>query len=295
MRAQEKTSEEVHSLALRNTLNEIKNVCPDVQTAFIFKQNGPISAKDDDSKTETVANATETFNVLAEKAETLGSLESVTFYGAQNRMHISQMNDSYLATVASQNSDEKYINTLTRVLVPMVSRIVESLNLDSRQEQVADDELESSEDETESSNETETYQEEISEQETTEADSREPELEEETADLEQQPESDLPEPPATQFMVEHLGGLLVPSDTVRIDNAVILQWKELYGDIEITEVDLESLNGQTTRCKFKPIRDSKQEGKGVIQMPKKIQFTLQLSKGELVMVKPVIDWRGTTA
>ncbi len=58
-------------------------------------------------------------------------------------------------------------------------------------------------------------------------------------------------------MVENLGGLLVPSDTVRIDNAVITQWKDLYGEKKIEETDIETLNGKTTRCKFKPIKDSK--------------------------------------
>jgi hypothetical protein len=113
--------------------------------------------------------------------------------------------------------------------------------------------------------------------------------------IEEQPEPEvnaepwLPEPPVTQFIVENLGGLLVPSDTVRIDNAVIAQWKELYGDKKIEEVDLETLNGTTARCKFKPIKDSKHEGKGIIQMPEKIQLTLQTAKGELVMVKPAIE------
>jgi hypothetical protein len=63
----------------------------------------------------------------------------------------------------------------------------------------------------------------------------------------------------------------------------------LYGDKKIEEVDVETLNGKTTRCKFKPIKDSKHEGKGVIQMPEKIQLTLQTTKGGLVMVKPVVE------
>ena len=90
-------------------------------------------------------------------------------------------------------------------------------------------------------------------------------------------------------MVENLGGLLVASDTVRIDSEVIQQWKDLYGDRAISEVDVETLSGQTTRCKFKPIKNSKQEGKGIIQLPQKIQRTLQASEGELVMVKPAIN------
>jgi hypothetical protein len=103
------------------------------------------------------------------------------------------------------------------------------------------------------------------------------------------PEPLLPEPPVNQFIVENLGGLLVPSDTVRIDSAVIVQWKDLYSDKKIEEVDVETLNGKTTRCKFKPIKGSKYEGKGIIQMPEKIQLTLQTTKGELVMVKPVVE------
>jgi len=82
---------------------------------------------------------------------------------------------------------------------------------------------------------------------------------------------------------------LIKSDTVRIDNSVISRWNDLYGDKTIQEVYLEALDGKTTRCKFKPIKDSKYEGKGVIQMPEKIQAALETSKGELVMVKPVVE------
>jgi hypothetical protein len=63
----------------------------------------------------------------------------------------------------------------------------------------------------------------------------------------------------------------------------------LYGDKKIEEVDMETPKGKTTRCKFKPIKGSKHEGKGIIQIPEKIQLTLQITKGELVMVKPVVE------
>jgi hypothetical protein len=116
----------------------------------------------------------------------------------------------------------------------------------------------------------------------------EPEPIEEESDSEVNPEPLLPEPPVNQFIVENLGGLVIPSDTVRIGTAVIEQWKNLYSDKKIEEVDVETLNGKTTRCKFKPIKDSKYEGKGIIQMPQKIQHTLKTTKGELVMVKPVV-------
>jgi len=66
-----------------------------------------------------------------------------------------------------------------------------------------------------------------------------------------------------------MGGLLAPSNTVRIDCKITDGWLEMYGDKEIHEVNLESINGKTTRCKFKPNKDSKQCN-GTIQVPEKI-------------------------
>ena len=242
-------SNEVYAFALKNTLNEIKNVCPDVSNTFIFK-DGKIIAKDENTDEETIKNTVDAFNALTERADTIGGLESVTFHGANGRVNIACINDFYLTTIASKEADEKYVNTLTRVLVPTVLKLVEKIHS--------------------ASIDNNTF--------TTEQ--PEPEV---------NPEPLLPEPPVNQFIVENLGGLLVPSDTVRIDNEVIVQWKDLYTDKKIEEVDVETLNGKTTRCKFKPIKGSKYEGKGVIQMPEKIQLTLQTTKGELVMVKPVVE------
>jgi hypothetical protein len=99
----------------------------------------------------------------------------------------------------------------------------------------------------------------------------------------------LPEPPVHQFIVENLGGLLVPSDTVRIDSAILSQWEELYEGKKIEEVEIETFDGKKTTCKVKPIKDSRYEGKGSVQMPEKIQSTLEIKKGELVRAKPIVE------
>ena len=99
----------------------------------------------------------------------------------------------------------------------------------------------------------------------------------------------LPEPPVTQLIVENLGGLLVPSDTIRVDQEVISRWNELYGDDKIKEVEVEALNGKTVRCKFKNIKKSKDTGKGIVKMPEKIQLTIETQQGELVTIKPIIE------
>ncbi|MCL4430075.1 MAG: hypothetical protein M1167_04915 [Chloroflexi bacterium] len=92
-------------------------------------------------------------------------------------------------------------------------------------------------------------------------------------------------------MVEKIGGLLVPSDTVRIDGEVIAKWSEHYSGKQITTVNIEALDGKKTTCKLKPIKDAKNNAKGVIQIPEKILQTLQTEKGKLVMVKPIIELR----
>jgi len=99
----------------------------------------------------------------------------------------------------------------------------------------------------------------------------------------------LPEPPVHQLMVEKLGGLLVPSDTVRIDSEVLASWSELYEGKTIYGVSIETLKLKTTKCKFKPIKETKNPTKGIIQVPERIMLTLEASKGELVMVKPIIN------
>ena len=207
-------------------------------------------------------------------------METVTIQGANGRVNIAYMNDFFLTTVLSKKADEKYVNTLTRVLIPTVIKLVEKIHPTSTDDEPLTVEPQPAEDEAVEEN-----------ADNVEDDDNEP-AEEETATTET-PEVDdeplLPEPPVTQFIVEKLGGLLSRSDTVRIDKAAITEWNDLYGDKKIEEVDVETINGKTTRCKFKPIKDSKYEGKGIIRMPGKIQLTLETTKGELVMVKPVVE------
>ena len=102
----------------------------------------------------------------------------------------------------------------------------------------------------------------------------------------------LPEPPVNQFMIEKIGGLLVPCDIVRVDSEVIAKWHDIYGDKEITQVHIETLEGKAIICGFKPIKETSHNGKGIIQFPEKVLQALQTSKGKLVIVKPEITRQG---
>jgi hypothetical protein len=275
---------DVYSFALKSTLQEIQNICPDISTSFIFK-DGKIIAKDDTTSEKDINHTIDAFDAITEKADIIGGLEGVTIQSANGRVNIACMSDFYLTTVSSKEADEKYVSTLTRVLIPIVVRLMDKIH-----PALPDDQ-------TFKPVEPEPVEDEVAEEIDEESESKQP-AEEETAPTEDEeersapevdPEPILPDAPVTQLIVENIGGLLVPSDTVRIDNEIITQWSDLYGDKKLREVNLETLSGKTTRCKFKPIKSSKQSGKGVIGIPEKIQLTLEISKGELVMVKPIIE------
>jgi hypothetical protein len=115
-----------------------------------------------------------------------------------------------------------------------------------------------------------------------------PEGNEEQTSLTANPEVTAPEPQVNQLIVENVDGHFVPSDTARIDGATLAQWEELYGKKKIEQIEIETFAGQTVTCKIKPMKNSKYEGKGLVQLPEKIQKSLEVKKGELVRVKPVV-------
>jgi hypothetical protein len=180
-----------------------------------------------------------------------------------------------LATVSSKAADEKVVKTLTRVIIPTVVKLVDQIS-----ELSGDKPLETKKPEA------------------TLVDEK-TQMPKQTAQGESIPdvsasfcsEPMLPEPPVNQFMIEKIGGLLVPSDIARVDSEVIAKWHDIYGKKEITQIHIETLEGKAILCGFKPIKEANQ-AKGVIQFPEKIMQVLQTSKGKLVIVKPVITVQG---
>ena len=47
-------SNEASSAALRNALSEMKNVCPEITSTFIFRENGEIVAEDQTTTQATI-------------------------------------------------------------------------------------------------------------------------------------------------------------------------------------------------------------------------------------------------
>jgi hypothetical protein len=89
------------------------------------------------------------------------------------------------------------------------------------------------------------------------------------------------EPSGNQFIVENVGMLYASwSDTVIIDRETLSDWGR-----KIKEVEIETVDGKRRRCKVKPTEHLK---KGIVQIPDKVQLNLEIRKGELVTVKPVV-------
>jgi hypothetical protein len=266
-------SSDLHSFALKNTLDEIRNLCPDITSAFMFREDGEITAADENTPEKTIVRIINAFEGVLEKAEAMGGIELITIEGSKGGVNVSHVNDHYFVTVTPESADKNYVNTISRVLVSTVLKLVDKISpaplKNNPPETVAGPEASVK------------NEEDLAEQ---------PREEPETEDSNQsvKPEPTYPEPEASQLMVEDLKGLLVGADTARVDKEILQQWQELYEHGRIEEVEIETFGGQSARCKIKPIKDSDREGKGIVQIPQKIQRALEVKKGELVKVRPIV-------
>jgi predicted regulator of Ras-like GTPase activity (Roadblock/LC7/MglB family) len=265
--------QELYSFALGNALNEISKICPDVKNAFIINENGKVIAKDEKTPEKAVSGVTDALGGMLEKADAIGNFDGATIEYKKGRVSMSCVNGLYLVTIASTKADLNYVKSVTGVVVPTVLRLIEKVSPASLTEGKPEPEAESVLEEPEKPKR---------------EPEKKPEIEEQTEN-EVEYEASVPGPQSNQFIVEDIKGLLVKGDTARIDNSILLQWKRVYHDRDIEEVEIETFNGKITRCKVKPIKDSKYEGKGKVQMPEKIQAELDIRKGELVRVKPLFE------
>jgi len=266
---------EVYSIALRNTIDEMRNACPDIQHAFVFTETGEIIAGDVDTSEKVMIRVIDAFDGIMERAEAIGGIEAITIEGDKGTVTLSRFGENYLITATSEKANMKYVGTLARVLIPTVLKVLEKLSptptkkVSMSPKPAAEVEVEIKPLE---------VKEELIEESKPEPDSTKSTSEALTV-----------EPKATQLMVENLGGLLVPSDTVRIDSEMLSEWENAFGGNPVELVDIETFDGKTLRCKVKPIKDSKYNRKGVVQMPEKMQIALEIKKGELVRVKPAFE------
>ncbi len=106
--------------------------------------------------------------------------------------------------------------------------------------------------------------------------------------------------PSKELIVETFGGFFA-GDSVQIDAETLLELiKNRNPDLndklrdekqqqEIIEyVRIETFAGNSTSCKVKEISDQKLAGKNIIRIPEKVCNTLEIKKGDIVKVEPVL-------
>jgi hypothetical protein len=312
--------------AFQTFVDEFKNISPAITNTFIFNRNGEIIAKDETTTKEQTKNLICNFNNIAALEQNIGAIENLTVQGADSQLTITAMNNLFLVNVSSRAADQKIVKSLTHVFIPTVANLIDQIIVETPEEtttgtvvktmdKTADKEIAFSNDET-SDEGTVISTKETPDETTDESSENSPSLDIEPQnevnekkvlpavpnkdqDVDHTFSPELPlsfgaeplisHPPVNQLMVERIGGLLVRVDTVRIDEEVVAKWSDLYEGKEIKLASIETLDGKTTTCKFKPIKEAKDNAKGIIQIPEKILQTLHTSNGKLVMVKPVIE------
>jgi len=269
---------DLRSFSLKSTLDEIRNLCPDLNGAFMFAEDGEIIASDESTPENSMVRIIDALDGLLEKAQTIGGIELVTIEGNKGVASLSHMSNDYLVTITNEKAD-KNVNMMTRSIVTTVLKLLEKISPASNQSNPS---------------ETITQPEELT--------TAKIALGEQPAEKSEEQESERVESPvipetrqsltANQFMVENTEGMLVAADTVRVDRDTLQQWEE-HENCKIDKVNVETFGGQSAQCKIKSIKDSKLEGKGVVQMPQKIHRMLDVKRGELVRVTPLVEKEGS--
>jgi len=116
-----------YAVALKNALTEIKKTCPDVSHSFMFTQDGAIVAGDQETDEKTMEKMIQSFQSVAEKADTIGSLKAFYVNGKKGKVILSSVNDMYLALTASKNADTTYLHAVTHVIITTVLKLLETI------------------------------------------------------------------------------------------------------------------------------------------------------------------------
>lgn len=274
-------SSEVYTFALQNTLTEIQNISKDVKNSFLFDKKANVIAGDVNTSEATMSRVLSCLEVILEKGDTIGGLDSLVIEGSKRNVHITSVSDMFLTLVASKDADMKYLHTISRALIPTMIRLLDKLDnrIPATIKHIPPSQtlFEPSEEELPVFEEEEPEVEEI--------EGPKQEEIEEVKEKDNLPELDLP---SNQLIVESFGGLLVRSDTVQISKDIMSEWQEFVDGEEIKFVEIEAFNGEAKQCKVKTVDESKLENKAVIRIPEKVCRTLDIKRGELVRVKPVV-------
>ena len=267
---------------IAKAIDEIKDASEDISAAFIF-QKDQVLAKDDDITDEETRRAVGAFEYINQKAEFIGGLKSLTIRGTEGRADFNQIDEYFLAVVASKDVDNGTIDNLNHVLAPAIFKRIQ-------------DAAESIDDHSEAK--TQVF---VNKPVQIEPPPR-PELEErfspqvETLISEpiefSEPEPEIPAPEYSAFIVDEMRGIGILSgsaDSVRLDLITVGRWTELYGEDKVQKIVVkDAKTGKSVECGYEVSHDTRPERRGIASIPEPILRKLQVRKGAKVYVKPII-------
>jgi len=120
-------SEDIYANALKTALTEVRNICPDITRSFIFTEDGTIIAEAAQDAEVSTERAIHSFQSLIEKADTIGGLNTFLVNGSKGVAQISRVNNMYLALSASKKADMAFIQSVARIIVPTVMKLLENI------------------------------------------------------------------------------------------------------------------------------------------------------------------------
>ena len=116
-----------YAVALNSALAEIRKICPDVGLSFVFTKDGAIVAGASETDEETMEKMIHSFQRVAEKADTIGSLRAFRVNGRKGKVILSRVNDMYLALTASKDADTTYLHSVAHAITSTVLKLLETI------------------------------------------------------------------------------------------------------------------------------------------------------------------------
>ncbi len=249
------------SEAIQTVISEFKTLSPEVASAAVFRASGQTLASTENTPPEQTQTILDTLNSLTH-AQCIGGVKNLTIQDVSAQLSVTTVGDVYLSALTRRTGNDKAVKSLTRVVGPTVICLALGITDPTQTAQVEAEEPKA------------------------EVPSIPEALVEFAVKAKALSEQFQPKATPNQLMVEKLGGLLVASDTVRVDGELFEKWQDTCGK-SFSHVKVETLEGETVTCKVKPIKEGKSNSRGVVLVPEKLIQALQTQKGKLVMVKPI--------
>ena len=249
---------------MAKALDEISNVNKDVSKTVVF-QHGEVFAKNSTMTEDEARKTVSAFEAISGRSSIIGNLRSLSVRGLNGRVDITDINNYYLALVASKDIDDGMVDDLKQDLTPAIFKIIE--DSPQRTKEPFENELNSL-----SLN-----------QEPPETDLSS--IVQSTKTL----EPDFPDADFLEFIAGEMGGIGILSgsiDSVRLDVVTVGRWTDNYGENKIHKILLKDKSEKTVECGFEVSYDPKQ--RGLVSIPEPMMHKLQIKKGSKVFIKPII-------